>query len=54
MEHKIFDQGLAKDLADKMGAVCYTMEDLKGETLYQAVQKEMTVPPGVISRGAGL
>jgi Mg-chelatase subunit ChlD len=54
MEHKIFDQGLAKDLADKMGAVCYTMEDLKGETLYQTVQKEMTVPPGVISRGAGL
>jgi len=54
MEHKIFDQGLAKDLADKMGAVCYTMEDLKGETLYQAVQKEMTVPAGVLSRGAGL
>jgi Mg-chelatase subunit ChlD len=54
MEHKIFDQGLAKDLANKMGAVCYTMEDLKGETLYQAVQKEMTVPLSVISRGAGL
>ena len=54
MEHKIFDQGLAKDLADKMGAVCYTMEDLKGESLYQAVQKEMTVPAGVLSRGAGL
>ncbi len=54
MEQKIFDQGLAKDLADKMGAVCYTMEDLKGETLYQTVQKEMTVPAGVLSRGAGL
>jgi len=54
MEQKIFDQGLAKDLAEKMGAVCYTMEDLKGETLYQTVQKEMTVPAGVISRGAGL
>jgi len=54
MEHKIFDQGLAKNLADKMGAVCYTMEDLKGESLYQAVQKEMTVPAGVLSRGAGL
>jgi magnesium chelatase subunit D len=54
MEQKIFDQGLAKDLAEKMGAVCYTIEDLKGETLYQTVQKEMTVPAGVISRGAGL
>ncbi len=54
MEQKIFDQGLAKNLADKMGAVCYTIEDLKGETLYQTVQKEMTVPAGVISRGAGL
>jgi len=54
MEQKIFDQGLAKDLAEKMGAVCYTMEDLKGETLYQTVQKEMTVPAGVLSRGAGL
>ncbi|MEA4811423.1 MAG: VWA domain-containing protein [Anaerolineaceae bacterium] len=54
MEHKIFDQGLAKDLADKMGAVCYTMEDLKGETLYQTVQKEMATPPSVVSRGAGL
>ena len=54
MEHKIFDQGLAKDLADKMGAVCYTIEDLKSENLYQTVQKEMTVPAGVLSRGAGL
>ena len=41
MEQKLFDQGLAQKLADAMGAVCYTLEDLKGETLYETVQKEM-------------
>ncbi|MFZ3071354.1 MAG: hypothetical protein WA110_09585, partial [Anaerolineaceae bacterium] len=41
MEHKAFDQGLAKNLAEHMGAVCYTLDDLKGETLYRTVQREM-------------
>ncbi len=41
MEQKDFDQGLAQELADHMEAVCYTLEDLRGETLYQTVQKEM-------------
>ncbi|MFZ3151875.1 MAG: VWA domain-containing protein [Anaerolineaceae bacterium] len=41
MEHKAYDQGLAQDLANHMEATCYTLEDLRGETLYQTVQKEM-------------
>ncbi len=54
MEHKAFDQGLAKALADRMGAVCYSLEDLKGETLYQTVQKEINAPTSVTSRGETL
>jgi magnesium chelatase subunit D len=54
MEHKAFDQGLAKALADRMGAVCYSLEDLKGETLYRTVQKEINAPTSVTSRGETL
>jgi len=32
---------LAQELADQMGAVCYTLEDIRGDTLYETVQKEM-------------
>jgi magnesium chelatase subunit D len=41
MENQIFDQGLARDLAEHMQATIYSLEELKGETLYQTVQKEM-------------
>ena len=44
MEQKVFDQGLAQLLADQMGGVCYTIEDLRGDTLYETVQKEMLAP----------
>lgn len=44
MEQKIFDAGLAQALAEKMNAVCYTIEDLRGETLYETVQKEIIAP----------
>ena len=54
MEHKAFDQGLAKNLADNMGAVCYSLDDLRSDTLYQTVQKEMNAPTSITSRGAAL
>jgi len=41
MEHAAFDQGLAKGLADHLQAPCYTLSELKAETLYQAVREEM-------------
>jgi magnesium chelatase subunit D len=41
MEHAAFDQGLAQSLADHLHAPCYTLSELKAETLYQAVRDEM-------------
>lgn len=41
MEHTAFDQGLAQGLADHLEAPCYTLSELKAETLYQAVRGEM-------------
>jgi len=41
MEHAAFDQGLAQNLADHLDAPCYTLSELKAETLYQAVREEM-------------
>jgi magnesium chelatase subunit ChlD-like protein len=41
MEHAAFDQGLAQDLADHLKGPCYTLNELKAETLYQAVREEM-------------
>jgi magnesium chelatase subunit D len=42
MEHKAFDQGLAKALAEHLEAPCYTLSELKAETLYQKVREEMS------------
>ncbi|MGE5221931.1 MAG: vWA domain-containing protein [Omnitrophica WOR_2 bacterium] len=41
MEHAAFDQGLAQSLADHLKAPCYTLNDLKAETLYHTVRTEM-------------
>jgi magnesium chelatase subunit D len=41
MEHAAFDQGLAQALADSLEAPCYSLSELKAETLYQAVRDEM-------------
>ncbi len=41
MEHAAFDQGLAQALAEHLRAPCYTLHDLKAETLYRAVRQEM-------------
>ncbi len=41
MEHAAFDQGLAQTLADNLLAPCYTITNLKAESLYQTVRQEM-------------
>ncbi len=41
MEHAAFDQGLAQALADHLKSPCYTLNELKAETLYQAVRDQM-------------
>jgi Mg-chelatase subunit ChlD len=41
MEHVAFDQGLATKLADKLGGPCYTLGQLKAETLLETVRAEM-------------
>jgi magnesium chelatase subunit D len=41
MEHQAFDQGLAQGLADHLGSPCYSLSELKAESLYQAVRAEM-------------
>ncbi len=42
MEHAAFDQGLAQALAEHLKAPCYTLNELKAETLYNAVRSEMS------------
>lgn len=42
MEHASFDQGLAQALAEHLKAPCYTLGELKAESLYQTVRQEMT------------
>ena len=41
MEHAAFDQGLAQALAEHLKAPCYTLQELKAETLYHTVRGEM-------------
>jgi magnesium chelatase subunit ChlD-like protein len=41
MEHAAFDQGLANQLAEHLKGPCYTLSDLKAESLYEAVRSEM-------------
>jgi len=41
MEHAAFDQGLAKQLANHLKAPCYTLNELKAESLYHTVRQEM-------------
>ncbi len=47
MEHAAFDQGLAQALAEHLKAPCYTINDLKAETLYQTVRGEMETSRGI-------
>ncbi len=41
MEHASFDRGLAQALAIELSAPCYTLGDLKADTLYQTVKEEL-------------
>ncbi len=41
MEHAAFDQGLAADLARHLGGSCYTLHDLRAESLYETVRGEL-------------
>jgi Mg-chelatase subunit ChlD len=41
MEHAAFDQGLASELARHLGASCYTLHDLRAESLYETVRGEL-------------
>jgi Mg-chelatase subunit ChlD len=41
MEHAAFDQGLAAELAQHLAATCYTLRDLRAESLYQTVRGEL-------------
>ena len=41
MEHASFDQGLAQALADHLEAPCYTLNELKAESLLDTVRQEM-------------
>lgn len=41
MEHAAFDQGLAQQLADALGASCHSMADIKADKLYRAVVQEL-------------
>lgn len=41
MEHVAFDQGLATKLADKLGGPCYTLAQLRADTLLDTVRREM-------------
>lgn len=41
MEHAAFDQGLAQSLAKHLNAPCYTLNELKAESLYRTVRNEI-------------
>ncbi len=41
MEHAAFDQGIARELAEHLGAPCLTLQELRAESLYATVRKEL-------------
>lgn len=41
MEHPSFDRGLAQSLANDLDGPCYTLAELKAETLYETVKEEL-------------
>jgi Mg-chelatase subunit ChlD len=44
MEHASFDQGLAQALANHLESPCYTLNELKAESLVSTVRQEMAEP----------
>ncbi|MCD6290974.1 MAG: putative cobaltochelatase [Anaerolineae bacterium] len=45
MEHAAFDRGLARGLADAMGATCYSLPELEAESLLRTVRDELVASP---------
>ena len=43
MEHAAFDQGLARQLAESLGAPCHALDDLRADTLYRTVLDQLVV-----------
>jgi magnesium chelatase subunit D len=41
MEHPAFDRGLARQLSVELGGTCYSLPELKAETLVQTVREEI-------------
>jgi Mg-chelatase subunit ChlD len=41
MEHASFDRGLAQALAEELEGPCYTLRQLKAESIYQTVREEL-------------
>lgn len=41
MEHVAFDQGLASKLAEQLGGPCYSLAQLRAETLLETVRREI-------------
>jgi magnesium chelatase subunit D len=41
MEHPVFDQGLARELAEYLGAPCLTLQELHADSLYATVRQEL-------------
>ncbi len=41
MEHPAFDRGLANQLAVELGGTCYTLPELRADTLLQTVKEEI-------------
>jgi len=44
MEQPVFDQGLARTLADHLNGTCYTLDELKAESLVVTVRGELGMP----------
>ena len=42
-EHESLDRGLAQELADRLQAPCYQLGELRAESLYQTVRRELTL-----------
>ena len=41
MEHAAFDQGLARLLADRLNCSCFSLADLRADTLYRTVRQQL-------------
>jgi Mg-chelatase subunit ChlD len=52
-EHQSLDRGLAQQLADRMGASCYTLTELGAHELYTTVRDELHSQTAAVSGGKG-